>query len=213
MQRGQKCKILVLFAHPALHKSRVNRLLFEAIQNVDGITVHDLYEVYPDLIICSDSEQQMLREHDLIVFQHPFFWYSSPAILKEWMDLVLEYGFAYGTGGTALAGKKMMNAITTGGPQESYLPTGFNRFTVRQFLLPFEQTAALCGMEYLPPHVIHSAPQLNLREQGKDLASRYRLWLESLRDDAIHWEKYRAQELVHPEMIETLIQRKASHGT
>ena len=35
-------QVLVLFAHPAIRKSRVNRVLVDAIRGVDGITVHDL---------------------------------------------------------------------------------------------------------------------------------------------------------------------------
>ena len=68
---------------------------------------------------------------------------------------MLEHGFAYGREGTALRGKVLLNAITTGGPQDAYRPDGYNRFTVRQLLAPFDQTAALCGMHYLAPFTVH----------------------------------------------------------
>lgn len=93
-------RVLVLFAHPAVHKSRINRHLADAVRGLEQVTFHDLYEAYPDFLIDVPREQELLRSHDVIVVQHPFYWYSTPAIFKEWMDLVLEYGFAYGKGGS-----------------------------------------------------------------------------------------------------------------
>jgi glutathione-regulated potassium-efflux system ancillary protein KefG len=148
-------RVLVLFVHPAHQNSRVNRPLMEAARAVPGVTVHDLYERYPDHHVDVATEQSLLAAHETIVFQHPFYWYSSPSLLKAWQDLVLELGWAYGPGGTALAGKRLLSAITTGGRDTAYTATGSNRFTVRQFLAPFEQTAHLCRMTYLPPLVFH----------------------------------------------------------
>jgi putative NADPH-quinone reductase len=88
---------------------------------------------------------------------HPLYWYSTPAILKEWQDLVLEYGFAYGAGGTALFGKIFFNALTAGGPEAAYRAAGYNHFTIRELLNPLEQTAELCGMVYLPPFALFGA--------------------------------------------------------
>jgi glutathione-regulated potassium-efflux system ancillary protein KefG len=172
-------RVLILFAHPALHKSRINRAMADAVSGMDGVTFHDLYEVYPDLHIAVDAEQQKLREHDVIVFQHPMFWYSSPAILKEWQDLVLESGFAYGEGGDALRGKRMLSAISTGGAQEAYRRGGLNHFTIRELLAPFEQTARLCGMEYLEPFVISGVFRLTDAEVAAE-AARYRAVIASL---------------------------------
>ena len=100
--------ILLTFAHPAYHKSRANRALLEAVQTLDRLTVNDLYETYPDFMIDVPREQELLLSHDVLVFQHPFYWYSSPAHLKEWLDLVLTHGFAYGHEGKALLGKKWL---------------------------------------------------------------------------------------------------------
>ena len=148
-------EVLILFAHPAFERSRVNRALIEAAGRVEGVTVHDLYERYPDFSIDVRREQALLVEHDLIVWQHPFYWYSAPALLKEWLDVVLEHGFAYGAEGRALEGKLALQAVTTGGGLESYRRAGTNRYTVREFLAPFEQSARLCRMRYLPPFVVH----------------------------------------------------------
>lgn len=153
-------KVLILFAHPAMEKSRVHTRLVEHIPRSADIRFHDLYERYPDFDIDVIYEQRLLLQHDVIIFQHPFYWYSSPAIIKQWIDLVLEHGWAYGTEGRALAGKKMMNAISTGGSKNSYTATGRNQFPVSDYLSPFQQTAALCGVEYLPPFVIHGTHRL-----------------------------------------------------
>ena len=153
-------RVLVLLAHPVLERSRINRRLVEAIADLPGVTLNDLYERYPGLGIDVRHEQQLLLEHDVVVMQHPFYWYSSPAILKEWQDLVLEHGWAYGRSGRALAGKVMLNAVSTGGPAFAYRPEGGNRFTMRQLLAPFDQTAHLCGMRYLAPFVLHGTHRM-----------------------------------------------------
>jgi glutathione-regulated potassium-efflux system ancillary protein KefG len=163
-------KVLVLFAHPALERSRVNRALLAGARNRAGVTVHDLYEVYPDMQIDVGREQALLLGHDVFVFQHPFFWYSTPAILKEWQDLVLEHNWAYGKDGDALTGKITFNALSAGGPEHAYRAGGYNRFTIRQLLAPWEATAALCKMTYLAPFVVHGA----LRMTPPDLAPHVR---------------------------------------
>lgn len=178
-------RVLVLLAHPVLERSRVNRRLAHAVEEVPGVTVHDLYERYPSLGIDVKREQQLLVEHDAIVFQHPFYWYSAPAIVKEWQDLVLEHGWAYGAKGTALQGKVTLNAITTGGPQQAYANEGWNRFTMRQLLAPFDQTAHLCKMTFLSPFVVHGAMRLETDADVRPHCERYRQLLEALRDDRL----------------------------
>ena len=176
--------ILVLFAHPALEKSRVNRRLLHHVRDLPGVTVHDLYEAYPDFDVDVKAEQARLLGHDVIVVQHPFYWYSTPALVKQWEDLVLEHGWAYGTGGTALRGKKWLSAITTGGREVAYQRDGLNRFTIRELLAPLEQTARLCGMDFLPPFVVHGTHRLEAAEI-EQAAAEYRHALEALRDERI----------------------------
>jgi len=173
--------ILILFAHPALEKSRVNRALIRDVRDLEGVTFHDLYEAYPEFDIDVAREQELLVAHDVIVLHHPFFWYSTPAILKEWQDLVLEHGWAYGSEGTALRGKHMMTAVTTGGSEAAYCAQGHNRFTVRQLLAPIEQTARLCGIEYLAPFVVHGTHEMT-PGQMESHARDYRRVIEALRD-------------------------------
>ncbi len=168
-------RILIVFAHPAMEKSKIQKQLLASAATLQSLTIHDLYEQYPDFAINVHHEQELLRIHDTIVFQFPFYWYSSPSLLKEWLDLVLEYGFAYGHSGTALAGKQLLIATSTGGSQEVYQHEGHNKYTMREFLHPFEATASLCGMSYLPPFIIHGAHQLRTNEEAiQQQADRYR---------------------------------------
>ena len=126
-----KKRILILFAHPAFHKSRVNKKMINEINEIEGITFINLYEEYPDFQIDISKEQDLLLNHDIIIWHHPFYWYSAPAILKEWIDLVLQHGFAYGRMGTALKNKQVLSVITTGGRREAYQTEGFNQYTMQ----------------------------------------------------------------------------------
>jgi glutathione-regulated potassium-efflux system ancillary protein KefG len=203
-------RVLVLFAHPVLERSRVNRRLVDAIRGLDGVTIHDLYEAYPTLGIDVPREQALLLAHDAIVFQHPFYWYSCPAILKEWQDLVLEHGWAYGGGGTQLRGKITLNAITTGGPAAAYRREGYNRFTIRELLAPWDQTAHLCGMRFLAPFVVHAT----LRVVGDaDLAesrAAYVRLIEALRDERIDVERAAATDNLASSLDHVLAPREVA---
>jgi putative NADPH-quinone reductase len=150
-------KILVLFAHPRPDNSEVNAQLADVAGQVEGVTLVDLYGEYPTFEIDVDREQEKLLAHDVIVFQHPVYWYSCPALLKEWQDLVLEYGFAYGSEGRALEGKVLLNAVTCGARREVYTRGGGYSYELRDFFTPFEQTALLCRMRYLPPFALFAA--------------------------------------------------------
>lgn len=183
-------KILVLFAHPMLEKSRVQRALITTARTVANVTVNDLYEQYPDFDVDVGREQALLLQHDIIVLQHPFYWYSCPALMKQWIDLVLEHGWAYGREGRALQGKRMTNVISLGGSQEAYKESGLNRRTVREFLIPFEQTATLCKMEYLPPYVVHGTHKAT-EEDIRHHAECYALLLERLAEGIVSQDELR----------------------
>lgn len=192
-------RLLILFAHPTPSKSRINRALAAAVRHMDGVTFHDLYETYPDFFIDVKREQQLLLEHDIIVFQHPFYWYSTPAIMKQWEDLVLEHGFAYGAEGKALEGKLWLQVLSSGGGNEAYRADGYNRFTIRQLLSPLEQTANLCRMVFLPPLV--TAGTFHISDDGiKQHALHYRNVLEALRDERMPVAQLVKHELMPAEL-------------
>ena len=179
--------ILILFAHPALQKSRVNKQLIKYVRDIDGVTFHDLYEEYADFHINVAREQELLKKNDIIVFHHPIFWFSMPAILKEWCDLVLEHGWAYGKGGNALKGKKLLSVISTGGSESLYRKKGYNRHTIGEFLAPISQTAYVCRMDYLPPFVVYGTHTVT-KEQTAGHGEAYRTIIEALRDGRVDFE-------------------------
>ena len=169
-------RTLVLLAHPDLAGSRVNARLADAVRDLEGVTIHDLAAAYPDGRIDVAREQQLLLEHDVIVWQFPWHWYSVPGVLKAWMDQVLTYGFAYGTEGTKLRGKTLQVVTSTGGPEASYVEGGYNRFTMEQLMRPLDATAWLCGMPMAEPMVLHGVRTMSDDELDRQ-ALRYRALL------------------------------------
>jgi len=149
--------ILVLYAHPAPQRSPVNRRLAEAARAIPGVAVQDLYELYPDFDIDAEHERSLLAAAHLVVFLHPIRWYGMPSMLKEWMDVVLRPGWAYGVGECALRGKGCWLVTTTGSGPEAYQAGALHGHPFEAFLLPIRQAATLCGMDWLAPLVLHGA--------------------------------------------------------
>ncbi|AUU88030.1 MULTISPECIES: glutathione-regulated potassium-efflux system ancillary protein KefG [Enterobacteriaceae] len=154
---SQTAKVLLLYAHPESQDSVANRVLLKPAKQLHNVTVHDLYAHYPDFFIDIPREQALLREHEVIVFQHPLYTYSCPALLKEWFDRVLTREFASGPGGSQLAGKYWRSVITTGEPEAAYRHDGLNRYPISDILRPFELTAAMCRMHWMNPIIIYWA--------------------------------------------------------
>ena len=184
-QLAYQRRVLVLFAHPSLERSEINAEMLRISRATAGVTVVDLYADYPDYRIDIDREQQRLLDHDVVVFMFPLYWYSTPPILKEWQDLVLEYGFAYGHEGHALHGKTFLCALSAGGAADAYRAEGYNHFTLRELLRPLEQTAILCGMHYLAPFALFGARTAVEEGRVPHHLSEWRQLLEGLRDDRV----------------------------
>ena len=205
-------KVLILFAHPRPSGSHVQRVLCDAVSNLPGVTFHDLYAAYPDLTIDVAHEQALLAEHDVVILQHPFYWYSAPAIIKEWLDLVLELGWAYGPGGDKLHRKFLMNAISTGGAEAAYRRHGRNRFEIMDLLSPFNQSAHLCGMAYLEPFVVFAGRWLTAEDLSLR-ASDYQGLIEGLRDEHIDPMTRLAKGYTLPLAFEQHRLQKKRHAT
>ncbi|AOY92442.1 NAD(P)H dehydrogenase [Cupriavidus sp. USMAA2-4] len=149
--------VLVIYAHPLPRHSRINRPLAAALARLPGVTMHDLYARYADYDIDVVAEQRALAMANTVVFQFPVRWYSVPPLLKLWIDEVLEMGWAYGPGGTALRGKSLLVVASAGGSADAYSPQGSHGHEIERFLLPLEQTARLCGMDWLEPLLLLDA--------------------------------------------------------
>ena len=170
--------IVIYFAHLEIEKSVINRALCDAVRDLPQVNFRDLHELYPDFFIDVAVEQANLSEADLIVFQHPVYWYSTPAIIKHFLDTVFIRGFAYGPGGTALQGKDFLLVASTGAAAEEYQAGGIHHYPFNQLIHPIEQTARFCGMQFLQPLVLQggqSLPQQAIQQH----AARYRELLDS----------------------------------
>jgi len=204
-------KVLVLFAHPVYQTSLLNRTLLEGLESTAQVTVHDLYEHYPDFMIDVAHEQNLLNAHDVIVFQHPLYWYSCPALLKEWMDLVLEHGYAYGTGANALQDKIFISSITSGGDAANYE----GERNIRDLLKPFEHTARLCNMQFLPPFITYGGLKIKAGNFDQLLTKEYlteqRERFRALLDDLVHQRINEANCLAFDTMNDRFDQLEIQH--
>ena len=125
---------LILVFHPHLKDgSRVNaRLLAElTAQGEDDIIVRDEYAEYPNFSVNADTEHELLEAADRVILQFPFYWYSSPALLKEWED-----------------------EVTTGSDAAKYRKDGEYSHTMEELLSPFEVVAYKIGMNYAEPFLV-----------------------------------------------------------
>jgi len=172
--------VLVVFAHPALERARVNPALIQAADTVSGVAIRDLYELYPDLTVDVAAEQKALRAARSLVLQFPLYWYSAPALLKEWFDLVLTSGFAYGPDGTSLKGKTMTCAVTAAGKGSIFHARG-NGLSPEEVVRPFQGIAAASGMRWIEPFVVTQAQRLEASGIARESA-RYQRYLEGLAD-------------------------------
>lgn len=155
---------VVILAHPQMRRSRITRHMARAAASQPGVQVRDLYAMYPDFHVDVPAEQAALASAQLVVLLHPVHWYSMPPLLKLWMDEVWAYQWAFGHKGTALRGKDLWLVASTGGAESAYHPNGYNRYFFDAFLPPYEQSAFLCGMRFLPPLLMHGARQVSHAE-------------------------------------------------
>eukprot|EP00768_Dysnectes_brevis_P008469 gnl/Dysnectes_brevis/768_a846_7854.p1 GENE.gnl/Dysnectes_brevis/768_a846_7854~~gnl/Dysnectes_brevis/768_a846_7854.p1 ORF type:complete len:176 (+),score=42.24 gnl/Dysnectes_brevis/768_a846_7854:47-574(+) len=164
-------KTLIILSHPTFEKSRLNKTLIAKATEADNITLRHLDTLYPTGITPEGIivEQELLVAHETVYFVFPLYWYSSPPSLKQYLDLVFTYGFAYGSKGKALQGKKLRVCVTTGGPSVAYSvhdPEN-SKFTIKDLLSPFFATAGMVGMEMLPMFVVHGAHGISDEELDK----------------------------------------------
>jgi glutathione-regulated potassium-efflux system ancillary protein KefF len=174
---GMPVAVLVL-AHPYLDRSRANRRLLEAVRDLEGLETRTLYALYPDFDIDVEAEQAALARAVLVVWQHPMYWYSVPGLLKHWFDKVLARGWAYGSGGRALQGKRCLWVTTTGADAAAFSSSAMHGHPMAAFEPPVQQTARFCGMHWLDPLVLHGAHSLSDAALDEE-ALRYRQRLES----------------------------------
>ncbi len=183
-------KILIYMAHPRLDRSQIHSRLSARVENHPAVSFIDIYAEYPDSIFDIQREQERLLAHDVILFQHPVYWYSTPGILKDWQDLVLQYGFAYGEGGQALHGKAFGQVVSAGAPFDDYSKQGANRAEMREIFTPLRTMARFCGMRYLEPLVLYQADGAVGNERLTDFELAYHTYLDALANEDSSFEEF-----------------------
>lgn len=174
-------KVLLIVGHPDLSQSRANAALVNAVRDLQHVTVHDLYATYPDFAIDGDAERALLVEHDVIVFQHPVYWYNTTALFRQWQDVVFSHGWGFTTDGSAsqLAGKKAIVSVTAGVPADRYTPEGSNKATLETLFSNWEATLRLCQFDIQPMQKIYGAAFALSDQELAAAAAEYRDLLSS----------------------------------
>ncbi len=188
-------KTLVIISHPEISESGSQQFLLSSIPESESVKVHHLEGAYPDNQIDVAAEQKLLKQFDRILFQFPFYWYSSPPMLKQWQDEVLTYGFAYGKNGHALNGKEFGLVLSVGIKESEYQAGGKEVFSINELTKPFQAVAVKTGMTYLKPFVIYQFPYMT-EEQKMTLLIDYQQAVTREADDSLATrEKWIIQEL------------------
>ncbi len=92
--------------------------------------------------------QARMTQASTIILHFPLYWYSPPALVKQWLDSILTSGWAFPAATSKLRGKTLTLSVTTGSPLSTFQPEGSNGSTLEELLLPLERTAAYCGMNW-----------------------------------------------------------------
>jgi len=141
--------VVIIAGHPDLKNSVANKTILDEISaQCPQVEIRKLCELYPDYQFDIKAEQAALEKADVIVFACPMHWYGVPGLLKLYIDKVMEHGWAYGSQGTALAGKAFIVSLTTGAPEVAYSATGVMGHTVEEFSFPLKAFAALCKLDF-----------------------------------------------------------------
>jgi glutathione-regulated potassium-efflux system ancillary protein KefF len=169
--------ILIITAHPYPQRSRACKAMLKTVSALPDVEIRALYDLYPDFDIDVQAEQAALMRADIVVWLHPIYWYSVPAMLKHYFDVVLTHGWAYGeahgVAGRALVNKKCLWVTTTGGAESSYTAGGAHQMPFDAFEAPVRQTALFCGMAWLKPLTLHGAHIVN-DEETQAVANEFR---------------------------------------
>ncbi|MCR8642948.1 NAD(P)H-dependent oxidoreductase [Paenibacillus sp. N1-5-1-14] len=166
-------KTLIIVSHPNIETSAINKRWVEQLKKYpEKYTVHELYKVYPDGNIDMEKEQQLIEAHDNLILQFPMYWFSSPPMLKKWLDDVFTYGWAYGSKGDKLKNRKVGLALSVGINKEDYSEEGRYRYTLGHLLSPFETTFLYCKADYRSFYALygteHELPTSILEQSDQD---------------------------------------------
>lgn len=122
---------------------------------------YDTRTLAPDIL----AEIDKVIWCDLLILNFPVFWFSTPAILKGWIDRVLISGLTYGgkrfydRGG--LLGKRAMITITLGGRPHMFGEGAIHGPLEDMLRHLLRGTLYYTGMSVLPPFVAWHVPYIS----------------------------------------------------
>ncbi len=191
-------KTLLIISHPDILSSASQQYLKDSLPPTDQVTVHHLETCYPDGKIDVKAEQNLLRQHERIVLQFPFYWYAAPALLKVWQDQVLTEHFAFGARGDKLKNKELGLVLVIGAPEKEYQVSGREGFTISALTTPFQAMAKKTQMRFLKPFLIFQFHYLEEIEKMR-LLTAYQQYLTMADFDSLKskekWYRQRLPEL------------------
>lgn len=177
-------KTLVVVFHPDIEESVINKRWVDELEKYpDRYTVHNLYKAYPDKVIDVEKEQKLIDTHEALVLQYPLYWFNCPPFLKQWLDDVFLYGWAYGSKGNQLKNKKVALAISAGIKEVDFDKEGEMKVSIEELIAPFRTTFLYTKSNFRGFHVLydsHKAPEEDALENN---VQEYIAFLEQFHQD------------------------------
>ena len=168
-------KILLLSCHPDIAKSTANKTLLNAVKDIEGVTVMDIYKEE----FTAENYRKAFDEADILLFQFPLYWGSAPYMLKKWSDEI----FFQLIDNQAGVGKKIMVAVTAGAAKKEFGPNGYNLYPIETLVSPYHLQANFSGMGWIPPFAIYDMENENEElklKNAEEGAKEYRKLINSL---------------------------------
>jgi NAD(P)H dehydrogenase (quinone) len=142
---------------------------FQALQRPEYL-VYSLEQrhAYQDGTLAPDiaAEVEKVLAADLLAFTFPLFWFSTPAILKGWIERVFLSGPFFGgrriyrRGG--LVGKRAFAAFSLGGPAHMFGPESLHGELETGMMRHFLQgTLGYVGLSVYQPYIAYHVPYID----------------------------------------------------
>lgn len=106
------------------------------------------------------DQMRRLRAADLVVTVFPFWWFSPPGILKDWVDRVWANGVAYGHDAYddgPLKGTRALAVVAVGGDEAMYGADGRSGDILALLNPLLHGTFGYCAMDVLAPELVFEA--------------------------------------------------------
>ena len=141
-------KSILVFGNPYGRKSKIASEM-ASLADKDGIQAIFLNEyVSGDGKFPVADMQRRLESFSTIIIHAPVYWYSTPALVKSWIDQLFTPGWAFPKHESKLKGKRIAMSLTVGAEMCTYADGQANRFELATYFLPFEQAFRYCGMDW-----------------------------------------------------------------